>query len=420
MCSKNRLLALLFALTLASCATPNRNKTTVSSDIGYVSQDNLVIQNTGSVQNILDDANDCNFLDKFVYYSQKYTPQVPNPRYQRRIYSPYGYGNGGYKKPVVCNPTTYTNVGGLWTIPVHQNLTEAMHSQTVKRNAKAFQFNQNGVAVIAFNNAPEKSCFVLTNAKGTLIPVRNGADPYLFSNPLLAVKQAQVSKQNKVSSAKSRLHQVKNRLNSTYAQLKNNRAWRGSQCALPKQRALPRKPKTISMEEAQFQANGYCTELSARRENPSLVTEALGAIFLDQTIKDWMQWRQTPNRRQSCALVERSQLIDMLSGLCGFSKNAMRGCIQTMIKSCVSQSINQCTGTLQDWYREVATIRQEPRRTYQACLQNKQLVKQYQASIPDLETNLRQAQAISLPHDSRTKVSLANAVCNRDQRRAGL
>lgn len=174
------------------------------------------------------------------------------------------------------------------------------------------------------------------------------------------------------------------------------------------------------MTEARFQANGYCTELSARRENPALVVEALGAVFLDKTIADWMQWRQNANKRETCAVVKRTQFIDWLSGLCKFSRNAMRGCIQTMIKECVSQSINQCTGALQQWQNTVASIRQEPQQTYQACLQHKQTINQLQANIPGLEADLRQARLIRIPQDNRSKVSLAEAVCPRGQRSAGL
>ncbi len=414
MCLKNGLLGFALALTLTSCATSNKNKTAVSSNIGYVSQNNIVINKTSGVEDKLDEANDCNILDKFVYYTNKYAPQ-PHYRGYRGYGRPYGY-----KKPVVCDPNQYTNVGALWAVDPYQNIEESMLSKQTRTNAKGFQFNANGVAMISMNSQEQNSCYVLTNAKGTLIPVRNGADPYLFSNPLLAVKNAQRKKQNAINTANSRLVQAKNSLKSTYTQLVNSRAWDGAQCVLPKQRPLPRKPETVSMEEAQFQANGYCAELSARRENPMLVVEALGAVFLDQIIKDWMQWKQESNRRESCAVVERSQAVDWLSGLCKFSRNAMRGCIQTMIKECVSQSKNQCTSKLRYWHSEVARIRQEPRNLYQSCLQDQATVQQLQASIPTREADLKQANSITVPQDRRLKVSLEDAICHREQHRASL
>ncbi len=385
----------------------------MSSNIGYVSQDSIVLNKTSAVEEKLDEANDCSFFDKFVYYGQKYTQPLPNQGYRRGYRTPYGY-----KQPVVvCDPTKYTNVGALWAVDPHQNIEEAMHSQQTRANAQGFQFNQNGVAVISLNSGHQDSCFVLTNAKGTLIPVRSGSDPYMFSNPLLAVKNAHLSKQNTINTAKSGLLQAKNRIIRTHAHLNNNRAWDGAQCAVPQQKPLPRKPETVSMEEAQFQANGYCSELSARRRNPLHVVEALGAIFEDQIISDWQKWRNLkPEQKQSCAVVKRSQTEDWLMKGCGwFGDNADRSCTQDMIKKCVRQSINQCTGALRRWQNTVAKIRQEPRQTYQACLQSKQSVQQAQTSIPTLETDLRQAHAISLPQDNRSKVSLAEAVCNRGQ-----
>lgn len=209
MCLKNILFVSIFALALASCATYNKNKTTISSSVGYVSRDNIIIQKTRSVDSILSDANDCTFLDKFTYYTQQYNQALGGSRYQRH------YRSYNYKKPVVCDPKKFTNEAILWAIEPSQNIAEVFNSPQGRQNARQFQFPQNGTAVVPLNHVKSNSCFVLTNAKGAPIPIRNQGNKYLFSNPLLAVKQAHVSKQNKVNSAKNRLHQAKSSLAST-------------------------------------------------------------------------------------------------------------------------------------------------------------------------------------------------------------
>ncbi|MCL4678071.1 MAG: hypothetical protein KJ017_05680 [Alphaproteobacteria bacterium] len=186
--------------------------------------------------------------------------------------------------------------------------------------------------------------------------------------------------------ARSSMANFKNRMAAAKRSLSQSPAWQNGSCIRPAMRSLPPQPKSLSQNEIEFQAVGFCMDTAMRRQSANDLMQALVAVRKEKLLDIGTRWRNSP--QQQCALsVSPPQMNDFVArAVCGaFGREAYSDCVMKTIYKCVETVAASCEAPLAAWKQNVEAIQNEPDVLLQQCQSNISLIEEAERRIPEME-----------------------------------
>ncbi len=244
---------------------------------------------------------------------------------------------------------------------------------------------------------PEEGCYFLASRTGNPIPIRSGEGMgrHLFTLPLYEDQNMREGRKATIVHYEAELLKAKNYVASATPMLQRNPAYQNGQCITPTQQPIPPKPQTMSMEEAQFQADGACFDMIASRHKMDLAMNSMGAIGRRDVIKTHREWVQ--ESPAACSRVEMTQINNLLCDVGGvFSPHIARGCLQNFMDECTGKVLRSCAAPLLAWENKARAIQAAPQQQRQQCeeivgnlVQQQSLIPRYSQAIEQLKVQER-------------------------------
>ena len=269
--------------------------------------------------------------------------------------------------------------------------------------------------------AEEAGCYFVATRTGTPIPVRNegeGMGRYLFTHPLYEDQNMREGRKAMILHYEAELLKAKNYVASATPMLQTNPAYQNGQCITPAQQPIPPRPQTMSMEEAQFQADGACFDMIASRHDVRSAGDAMGAIGRRDVIYTHREW--VKKRPAACSRVEMTQVGSFICEIGrkgGMLVHFSRFCLQTFVDQCTAKVLSSCAAPLLAWENKVRAIQAAPQQQRQQCeeivgnlVQQQSLIPRYSQAIEQLKVQARADPTTQ--QDLHEMVDLDEATCN--------
>lgn len=322
----------------------------------------------------------------------------------------------------------------------------------IGRTLSTFTFTNPGEMRVPLNETISGKCVAFFNANGNPIAVRTAKrddNAFAFTNPFAPLNGELRSQEAEVARLRSALQKANSDLakktESANAQLVIFRSLGNSsarpvdgferldlQCTAPAQRPIPPRPTNImSARDVEYNANGSCWDLLARRHDRNMVANAIVAYDRDDRIRtDFTQWSSSRNKASCSLSYTHSDFEDqMIRGACSvgaafFSDVYCYQAIRQRFDQCRVAVRQSCGGEEAAYEQRVAEIRREPGEALRQCNTMRGNVMRawveadtlQDQTIPQLETqyaeaNRRLVELRSQPQEAPQSMSLAEARC---------